>query len=172
MWAEGGMAMLRVFSCLFALFAFVSLPSFYSSSAFADSTLLGVWKLNGFVVESVETKLRRYPFGQNPKGYVVITADRLITVLTGEGRKPPTTDDDRASSFKTMIAYSGQYRIEDNRLTTKVDAAWNEGWTGTDQVRIFRLEGDRLFIETLPAPSVTAPELGIVRGILEFERTK
>ena len=37
---------------------------------------------------------------------------------------------------------------------------------------IFRIEGDKLFIETLPAPSVTAPELGVVRGILEFERTK
>jgi hypothetical protein len=69
-------------------------------------------------VESVETKERRYPFGQNPNGYLVITADRLITVLTGEGRKPPKTDDERASSFKTMIAYSGLYRIEDNRLTT------------------------------------------------------
>jgi Lipocalin-like domain len=119
--------MLRLFGLSLTLFAFVILPSLCTSSALADGKLLGVWKLNGFVVESVETKLRRYPFGQNPKGYVIITADRLITVLTGEGRKPPTTDDDWASSFKTMIAYTGQYRIEDDRLITKVDAAWNEG---------------------------------------------
>ena len=166
------MAMLRLFRYSLALFALVVLPSLYSSLALADGALLGVWKLNAFTVESVETKERRYPFGQNPKGYVVITADRLITVLTGEGRKPPRTDEDRISAFKTMIAYSGQYRIEENRLTAKVDTAWNESWTGTDQVRIFRLEGDKLFIETLPAVSVTAPELGIARGILEFERTK
>jgi hypothetical protein len=164
------MAMLRLFRHSLALFELVVLPSLYSSLALADGALLGVWKLNGFTVESVETKERRYR--QNPKGYVVITADRLITVLTGEGRKPPSTDEDRISAFKTMIAYSGQYRIEENRLTTKVDTAWNESWTGTDQVRIFRLEGDKLFIETLPAVSVTAPELGIARGILEFERTK
>jgi hypothetical protein len=164
--------MFRQVRWLIASLAIASLPLFYSSAALANGALVGVWTLRSFIVESVESKERRHPFGQNPNGHLVITAERLITVLTGEGRKPPKTDEDRISSFKTMIAYSGQYRVEGNRLTTKIGAAWNESWTGSDQVRIFRIEGDKLFIETLPAPSVTAPELGVVRGILEFERTK
>jgi hypothetical protein len=70
-----------------------------------------------------------------------------------------------------MFAYTGLYRIEGNRLTTRVDVAWNEAWKGRDEVRFFRLEGDKLFIETAPTVSVNYPELGQVRGILEWERS-
>ena len=38
-----------------------------------------------------------------------------------------------------------------------VDTSWNEGWNGTEQRRRFRLEGDTLFIESAPAPSITSP---------------
>jgi hypothetical protein len=103
---------------------------------------------------------------------MVLTPERLIGIMTGEGRKPPQTDEDRLSSFRTMAAYSGLYRIEGNRLTTNVEVSWNEGWTGTDQTRIFRLEGDKLFLETIPAPAINNPQLGMTRGILEWERSK
>jgi hypothetical protein len=36
----------------------------------------------------------------------------------------------------------------------------------------FRLEADRLSIESIPAPSPNAPALGIIRAILEFTRAK
>jgi hypothetical protein len=32
-----------------------------------------------------------------------------------------------------------------------VDASWNQSWTGTTQVRQFRIEGKYLYIKTLPA---------------------
>jgi Lipocalin-like domain len=79
---------------------------------------------------------------------------------------------DRLFSFKTMFAYTGHYRVEGDRLTTKVDVAWNEAWRGTDQVRFFRLQDDKLFIESAPLPSLNYPEMGQVRGILEWERSK
>jgi hypothetical protein len=144
-----------------------------ASIAGADqSALVGVWKLNSFVVETIETKERRALYGEHPKGFLVITPERFTAVLTGEGRKVPQTDEDRVSSFRTMIAYSGLYRIEGNRLTTKVEVSWNEGWTGTDQTRIFRLEGDKLFIESIPAPAINNPQMGMTRGILEWQRSK
>jgi hypothetical protein len=145
----------------------------FGSAASADnSALVGVWKLKSVVVETVETKERKPLWGEHPKGFMVLTPERLIGIMTGEGRKPPQTDEDRLSSFRTMTAYSGLYRIEGNRLTTKVEVSWNEGWTGTDQTRIFRLEGDKLFLETIPAPAINNPQLGMVRGILEWERSK
>ena len=134
--------------------------------------LTGVWKLTSFVAESVQTKERRNIYGEKPVGYLVITPERFTAVITGEGRKPPQTDEDRLFSFRSMFAYTGLYRIEGNRLTTKVDVAWNEAWKGTDQVRFFRLQGDKLFIESAPAPSANYPELGQTRGILEWERSK
>ena len=42
--------------------------------------------------------------------------------------------------------------LEGNKITTKVDVAWNESWVGGEQVRIIRFEGDKLFIESPPMP--------------------
>ena len=137
-----------------------------------QAELVGVWKLTAFVVESVQTQERRNVYGENPVGYLIVTPERLTTIITGDGRKPPQTDEDRLFNFRTMLAYTGLYKVEGNRLTTKVDVAWNESWKGTDQVRFFRFEGDKLFIESAPAPSANYPELGSVRGILEWERSR
>jgi hypothetical protein len=134
--------------------------------------LVGVWKLTAFVVESVQTKERRNVYGEKPAGYLIITPERFTAIITGEGRKPPETDEDRLFSFRTMFAYTGHYRVEGDRLTTKVDVAWNEAWSGTDQVRFFRVQGDKLFIESAALASVNYPEMGRVRGILEWERSK
>jgi len=65
-----------------------------------------------------------------------------------EGRKVPQTDEDRLRPFRTMTTYSGLYRLEDDKWITTVDVAWNPGWTGTDQVRFFKLDGDRLVVST------------------------
>jgi hypothetical protein len=137
-----------------------------------DNKLLGVWKLKSFIIESVQTKERRPVYGDNPKGYLIVTPERFTAIITGEGRRPPQNDEDRLLSFRTMFAYSGPYRIEGNRLTTQVEVAWNEAWTGTDQTRIFRLEGDKLFIEGLGAPSVNNASMGVTVGKLEWERSK
>ena len=47
-----------------------------------------------------------------------------------------------------MTAYSGQYRLEGDKWITAVDVAWNPGWIGTDQVRFYKLDGDRLVVST------------------------
>ena len=41
-----------------------------------------------------------------------------------------------------MIAYTGRYRVEDGKVITKVEIAWNEAWVGGEQVRFIRFEGD------------------------------
>ena len=134
--------------------------------------LIGVWKLNSFIVESIQTKERKNVFGERPTGYLIITPERLITVVTAEGRKPAQTDEDRISGFRTLLAYTGLYRVEGDRLITKVDVAWNEAWRGTDQARLFRFEGGKLLLQTVPAPSATSPEMGIVQATLEWERSQ
>ena len=63
-----------------------------------------------------------------------------------------------------MLAYTGKYRIEGNDFITVVDASWNEAWNETEQRRHFRMEGDRLFIESAPAPSL------LFQGKVDFRR--
>ena len=76
-----------------------------------------------------------------------------------------------AALHKSMLAYSGKYRVEGNDFITVVDASWNEEWNGTEQRRHFRIEGDRLFIESAPAPSILFPGKTDFRRII-WEREK
>ena len=51
-----------------------------------------------------------------------------------------------------------------------VDASWNEAWTGTDQVRFYKLEGDTLTITTAPMKHPADGSEGI--SVLVFEKVK
>ena len=54
-----------------------------------------------------------------------------------------------------MVAYSGIYRVEGDKWIMKVDVAWDETWTGTEQLRFFKVEGDAL---TVTSPLTTEHE--------------
>ena len=110
--------------------------------------------------------------GAHPRGRQIATADgRWLALVTAEGRKPPTNDAERAQALRTMISYTGRYRLEDGKVVTRVEAAWNEAWVGTDQVRAYRFEGDRLHLESPPQPHPNL-EGRKVRIIVTWEREK
>jgi hypothetical protein len=134
--------------------------------------LVGIWKLTSFDTEFQATGERRAVFGKNPKGYIIFTPEgRMMALITGDGRKPAETDPDRAALFRSMFAYSGIYHVETDKFTTKVDISWNEAWTGTEQVRFYKLEGEQLHIISAWAQS-SLPERPVVRGILTWEKVK
>jgi hypothetical protein len=91
------------------------------------------------------------PFGAHPRGYLSYGADRrMYGIVAGEGRKPPAgagpTDAEKIELFDKMGAYAGTYTIEGDKVSHHVDASWNEAWTGTTQVRQFKIEGNLLHI--------------------------
>jgi Lipocalin-like domain len=145
-----------------------------SQASVADDRdrITGLWKLVSFDVEYQDTNERKPTYGAKPGGYLVILAEgRMMAVITAEGRKVPKTDEDRLAALRTMLAYSGRYRIEGDKWITKVDVAWNEAWTGTEQTRTFRFDGPRLQVLSPWQPSANEPGRTI-RGILVWEREK
>jgi lipocalin-like protein len=133
---------------------------------------VGTWKLVSCVWEDVQTKERTLPYGEHPKGYAILTPEgRLMALITAEGREAPRTAEDRDVAFRSAVAYSGRYRVDGNQFVTTVDIAWNEAWVGTDQVRSFRVEGDRLHIESPPTPNLNRGGQ-MIRGMLIWEREK
>jgi lipocalin-like protein len=115
--------------------------------------IVGTWKLVSVVYEDQETKALTPVLGEHPRGRQIATADgRWLALVTAEGRPVPKTDEERAQALRTMIAYTGRYRVEGGKVVTKVEAAWNEAWVGGEQTRFIRFEGDRLFIESPPMP--------------------
>jgi Lipocalin-like domain len=119
--------------------------------------LVGNWKLVSWQVIADDGKPQDI-FGTAPRGYLVLTPEgRSIVLTTASGRKPGTDEAARAALQKSMLSYSGRYRVEGGDFITTVDASWNEEWNGTEQRRHYRIEGDKLFIESAPAPSMVFP---------------
>jgi len=117
--------------------------------------IVGVWKLQTYDVEFQDTDEHKAPFGTRPNGIGIFMADgRTMAILTAEGRKSPQTDADRVEAFRSMVAYSGTYRLEKDRWITTVDITWNESWMGTEQVRYYRIDGDTLTVMTPWRPSI------------------
>lgn len=131
---------------------------------YGTSPLLGTWKLHSFTTEDLAAGQKTELFGAHPSGYLSYGPDfRMYAILVEEGRNVPTdlvpTDAERIDLYNGFSSYAGTYTIEGDRVCHHVDASWNQSWTGTKQVRQFRIDGKYLYITTLPARSpVTGKE--------------
>lgn len=122
----------------------------------ARHPLIGIWRLVSWqvVVDGEPHDL----FGARPRGFLILTEHgRAMALTTASNRVPGEDDAARAALHRSMLAYTGRYRIEGDAFVTTVDASWNDVWNGTEQRRRYRIEGSRLFIESAPAPSILFP---------------
>jgi hypothetical protein len=116
--------------------------------------LTGDWKLVSFFTEDVQTKQRMNVYGEHPSGYIGISpGGRFFGLITPETQEAPKTTEQQAAAYRTMLAYTGQMRLDGEKLIVDVDMAWNRDWVGTEQVRYWRLEGNRLLITSAPIPN-------------------
>jgi len=131
----------------------------------------GAWQLVSYGVEVKSNGLMFNPMGEKPIGHVIFTPEgRVSFTLTAENRQAPESVQDRADLFNSMIAYTGTYRLSGNQWVTRVDAAWNPQWVGTEQTRYFLIEGDKLVVQTPWRVMPNWPEKGLTRSIVCFQR--
>lgn len=142
-----------------------------AQSTRTTDTLCGEWIIESSQFEDSETGDCIDVFGAKPRGYLIITRDgRLMAMITSRERVGPSIDQGDAALFKSMMAYTGKFRLEDDdKFVTSVDLAWHPAWEGTEQVRFFKLDGDTLSITTAPQTHpLMAGKTG--RGILVLKR--
>lgn len=104
----------------------------------------------------------------------VLTPDgHWIIILAAANRTPAKTNDDKATLLDSMLAYSGKYTIEEDRITTHVDMSSNEIYTGPNQnqTRFFKIEGDKLTLRTPEIVSAVRVGQKAV-GTITFERER
>ncbi|SCB31687.1 lipocalin-like domain-containing protein [Rhizobium hainanense] len=136
-----------------------------------DTELHGSWRLVSFDTELQASEERSRPWGDHPNGYLMFGPDgRMMVLVTAEAREPGTTDEKLLGLFRTMMTYTGRYRIEGDRFITKIDSSWNEAWNGSEQERFYKLDGDTLevFTSWMPNPLVSGNPTG--RAVLKFRR--
>ncbi|HTH95055.1 MAG TPA: lipocalin-like domain-containing protein [Rhodocyclaceae bacterium] len=138
-----------------------------------EPQVVGTWKLVSYVIEVQNSGEIVNVMGEKPSGYVNFQANgRVFFMLTAEGREADHSTQGHAQLLDTMVAYTGLYRIEDDKWITQVQVAWNPAWVGTEQMRFFKLEGDQLKVLTPWRLMPNWADHGMTRSIISFERAE
>ena len=131
-----------------------------SSAAVADEKdkLVGTWKLISAVSEDLSTSQKTNIYKGTPVGFITYGADgRVMTIIVDSMRKKPAanvaTTAEAEALFRSMAAYAGTYTVKGNQVIHVPDVSWNETWTGTDQIRDYKFDGERLLLATAPSPN-------------------
>ncbi|SRR6266571_1577430 len=137
--------------------------------------LYGTWRLLSWTRQVVGTGESANIFGKAPQGFLSYGRDgRMSAIIVRENRSKPTdlaklTEKEQAELFKTMVAYAGTFKVDGSRVVHNVDVSWNENFTGTAQVRNFRIDGRRLTISVDPQVGVDGQK---VTAVLTWEKVE
>ena len=139
------------------------------------TALLGTWKMVSWQREVLATGERTDALGPEPVGYFSYGADGRCSILVVRRDRPipttlPPTEEERVHLYDSMLAYAGTYTVDEEKVVHHVDASWNQTWTGTDQVRFYQLEGDKLTFRSAPAKDAYTGEPGFY--LVQFERVR
>ena len=122
----------------------------------ADNPLVGTWKMTSWTRELTATGEKSDAFGPNPFGWISYSPNgRMMVLVVKSGRKAPAeivpTDQERIALYGSMLAYSGAYTADREKVVHQIDASWNQAWTGTGQTQFYKVEGKTLTLRGAPA---------------------
>ena len=139
--------------------------------------MVGTWKLVSYVGEDVSTRAKADVLGAHPSGYINYGGDgRMIVLIVGTDRKKPAGTvaslAEAEALIRSMLAYAGTYTIDMamKTVTHHIEVSWDQSRTGTDAVRTYKFEGDRLILTTEPSAD-PATGKNTVRTVV-WERAK
>jgi hypothetical protein len=102
-------------------------------------------------------------FGDTPLGVITYTSDGHMSGFLEDPKRRPAagrvaTDAEAAELYRTMVAYSGTYSIDGNKVPHKIEVAWNQAWNGTNQQRFIEIRDNQLTIKTPPIVNLRGNE--------------
>jgi hypothetical protein len=92
-------------------------------------------------------------------------------LVTPEQQNAAQSTEEQAAVYRAMLAYTGKLRLEGERFIVDVDVAWNKDWVGTQQLRFWRREGNKLLITSAPIPNLNVGGSAVV-GTLVWEKER
>jgi len=132
--------------------------------------LIGTWKLVSAEREDIPSGRKVDQLGPNPVGYINYAPDgRMMAIIARSDRakpaRPRPTPEEAEALVRSVVSYAGTYTIDGNEVTHHVDISWNESWTGTEQTRLFELDGERLRLSTRPSPDPLDGKMSVRRMV-------
>ena len=105
----------------------------------APEDLTGSWRLVSWEV-SLANGEREQPFGPDPKGLLIYSADGYMQVSIA----PRAPADGRGD----YLNYGGRFRVEGDTVVHAVELSANQRFRDSEQVRSLDLDGERLTLST------------------------
>ena len=119
-----------------------------------ESSLAGAWKLLVFEFRS-EGEVA-YPIGKEVSGMCLYDQTGHMALQIMRGNRPRFTAGDQLggtpaeveAAFSGYLAYAGTYVADETHgvVVHHVSQSLFPNWVGTDQVRFYRISGDRLIV--------------------------
>ena len=132
---------------------------------------VGAWRLLRYEYRRADGKLT-LPFGEGPVGLLIYDAlGHMAGQLMRPGRAPfrknsitAGTIEEVRAAFEGYIAYCGAYGVDAQAgaVIHHVTASWFPNFVGTDQVRYFEFQENRLLLRTPPRESGSEKRAGLL----------
>ena len=104
--------------------------------------LWGHWKLHSYKQQSADGSWQD-ALGADPVGCISYWPNGHMQVLIGSADRPKFRGEwssissvDKALCLDRMIAYSGQYSLQNNKIIHHVEVCWIPNWQGRNMVRL------------------------------------
>lgn len=107
----------------------------------SERKIHGTWRLISATAVDATGQPIRDPYGPTPMGRIVLHESGRMMVVVCDGRTSMPDGHKRGHQF-----YSGNFRIEGDRLITDVDVAIMSERIGGQQIRRFEFLGDDLVL--------------------------
>lgn len=116
---------------------------------------VGVWTLLSSVTTTADGKVSNH-YGDKPSGRITYdSSGRMSALLMGADRKKVSslhlrnaTESESKAVLQSFTAYYGRFDVNEANKTVihHVDASLDPNWVGTDLVRSYEFEGDKLIL--------------------------
>jgi Lipocalin-like domain len=125
-------------------------------SAAVRRQLLGSWRLISWEEHDASGRVH-YPLGPKAVGQITYTADgRMSAQLMRPGSTRFASEDwrkatpqEKSTAWSDYFGYFGTFRIDlaQRAVVHQIEGSWFPNLVGTEQIRHFRFEGERLILD-------------------------
>lgn len=117
----------------------------------------GIWRLVSFLEQRPDGEWQP-ALDAGARGCISYWPNGRMQVVMGSGDRPRLRGDwadipaaQKATCLDRMVAYSGSYTVEGDRVLHHVDVCWIPNWEGRDLVRLMTFpDPGRLQLATVP----------------------
>lgn len=116
---------------------------------------LGTWRLESFELR-IANGSTTYPYGKNATGFIMyLEPDRMAVAISGDNRFTFASDDmlggtaeEKSAAFDSYVSYCGTFQVGEESVVHRIDTCLFPNWVGTSQERLYKFEGNLLFLST------------------------